>query len=445
MIYMFIIFTVWAIADLLGFRLIFDRFLILWRQKKKGYNYLWLILYFFITYIYCIVKYYPNPDHVINVIYNFVFFIFYLKAVPFIWSAYGINAKVPVIVFFCEEAVAVISSSLALISVFVFGADTGTSSIIDDSFAALTAMIFFLILLLFVYLRKNHLSHIGLADLPIPVYIVMIILIFCTGNLENAVWYKSGDTRADVYSVIVMIFVLIICAMVIFINKQNFSMENMISVLNNQMADMTGYYREMNDKENELRKIRHDTRNHLQAIHSLVSDGKNEDAAEYIEKIDGMYQKTSRSFDTGNFLADALLSSKSKEAEKSDISIDFSGIIPHEKIDDVDLVILLSNMLDNAIEASEKLPGNKAIRIESKYLKGMWVITMKNPVAAPVQIVMDHIATTKDDKKLHGIGLINMENVAAKYNGMIKFANENSEFIVRAGLELWGESLSHSF
>ncbi len=44
----------------------------------------------------------------------------------------------------------------------------------------------------------------------------------------------------------------------------------------------------------------------------------------------------------------------------------------------------------------------------------MWVITMKNPVAAPVQIVMDHIATTKDDKKLHGIGLINMENVAAK-------------------------------
>ena len=38
MIYMFIIFTVWAIADLLGFRLIFDRFLILWRQKKKGYN-----------------------------------------------------------------------------------------------------------------------------------------------------------------------------------------------------------------------------------------------------------------------------------------------------------------------------------------------------------------------------------------------------------------------
>lgn len=70
------------------------------------------------------------------------------------------------------------------------------------------------------------------------------------------------------------------------------------------------------------------------------------------------------------------------------------------------------------------------------YLKGMWVITMKNPVAAPVQIIMDHIATTKDDKKLHGIGLINMENVAEKYNGMIKFANENSEFIVRAGLEL---------
>jgi two-component system sensor histidine kinase AgrC len=66
----------------------------------------------------------------------------------------------------------------------------------------------------------------------------------------------------------------------------------------------------------------------------------------------------------------------------------------------------------------------------------MWVITMKNPVAAPVQIVMDHIATTKDDKKLHGIGLINMENVAAKYNGMIKFANDNSEFIVRAGLKL---------
>lgn len=431
-----IFYTVWGIADLWGLRVIFDKFQVLRRARKHNYNYFWVVYYFVITFIYCIVKYYPVHTMAVNLAVDILFFAFYLRVVPFIWSAYGINAKAPAVVFFYEECEAVISSSLTLMAVNALGVSLEMHTLIDDSFMAIISVAFALILYVLLYCKRNQLIDIGLADLSVWNYIALIALIFCTGNLETVVWYRTDSIRGRVYVTLVMLLVLVLTMMYIFINERNFSLGNVIGVLKQQMKDLTEYYQELVSKEKELRKIRHDTKNHMQAVYSLIETDRKQEALEYLEKIDKKYQMTSRQFDTGNFIADALLSSKVRDAEKHDTEIFFEGVIPSAKIDDVDIVTLLSNMLDNALEACEKSEGSKKIIIESRFKEPMWVLTMKNPVSGPVDIEMNHVVTTKPDIKLHGIGISNMEQVVRKYHGIIRLECEDDQFTVRAGLEL---------
>ena len=104
------------------------------------------------------------------------------------------------------------------------------------------------------------------------------------------------------------------------------------------------------------------------------------------------------------------------------------------------MVILLSNILDNAIEACEKIEGKKTIRISSVLNKQTWVFTVKNPSSENIDICNNHIITSKEDKSIHGFGIMNIEKVVKNYNGMIKFSCENNEFTVRATLQLKEEN-----
>ena len=82
------------------------------------------------------------------------------------------------------------------------------------------------------------------------------------------------------------------------------------------------------------------------------------------------------------------------------------------------MVILLSNLLDNAIEACEKLDCNKVIRLKLVKEKQQMVLSVQNPVAVPVEIKNNDIQTGKGDKKNHGIGLKNIQMVLDKYGGI---------------------------
>lgn len=82
------------------------------------------------------------------------------------------------------------------------------------------------------------------------------------------------------------------------------------------------------------------------------------------------------------------------------------------------------------------MEGDKKITIDSVLNKQMWVLTVKNPVKENINIHMNQLETSKENKKLHGYGIMNMEKVAKSYNGLIKLQCENNEFIVRATIML---------
>ena len=104
---------------------------------------------------------------------------------------------------------------------------------------------------------------------------------------------------------------------------------------------------------------------------------------------------------------------------------DLSGI----KMRDEDIVVILSNLLNNAIEACEKCSGKKVMKMKLVKEKDNIIISVKNTYDGKLNIKDGEIQTSKKyEIDEHGVGIKNIIEVITKYQGSYAIRNENNEF-----------------
>lgn len=176
------------------------------------------------------------------------------------------------------------------------------------------------------------------------------------------------------------------------------------------------------------RKKVHDFRAHLNILNQLMKNQEYSAAEEYLEKI--TEQQTDRLFlvNTHHPILDALFNTKAAEATQKKISIDF-------EVNDLsklpfyasDMVVLLSNLLDNAIEACQQYDkDDKAIHVMAVAQQDFF-ISVRN-TSEPVVIINGSIPTTKPEPQMHGFGLANIRLILEKYSGEYTMFYENGWF-----------------
>lgn len=113
--------------------------------------------------------------------------------------------------------------------------------------------------------------------------------------------------------------------------------------------------------------------------------------------------------------------------EELEIEFSYKLDIPTElALNKMDICALFANTLDNAIEACKHLPEEKRmIALESRMQKGMFVLSVKNPVSEDAMLIQDEkqkgvFLTTKSDYKNHGIGLKSIEDVVRRNDGKME-------------------------
>lgn len=219
----------------------------------------------------------------------------------------------------------------------------------------------------------------------------------------------------------------------------------LISVVSKkQIADTNAMLKEMVDAQlrhyerleklnNDIRSFRHDYTNHIRGIFSLLETKQYEDAREYTEKLIDASPMQNFSFQTGNNLADAVLTDKNDLCGES-AKIDFYGYIP-DTIDNADLCVILSNALDNAAEACKKCPGQCKIEVCAQERQGYFVLTVRNPTSdgRSYNTIPD---TRKEDALNHGFGLRNIEAVVKKHDGSFSIICENFVFELSLAFKL---------
>lgn len=177
----------------------------------------------------------------------------------------------------------------------------------------------------------------------------------------------------------------------------------------------------------EQRKKVHDYRSHLNTLRVLLQNHEYEQAEVYLNSVSK--QQTERLFlvNTHHSILDALFNTKASEAIQEGIEIDFRvndlSMLPFEA---ADMVVLLSNLLDNAIEANRSYCGSKKIHVTALWKKS-FLFSIRN-TSNPVRIENNTIQTTKPDPQLHGFGLSNVKLILEKYNGDFTMDYEDNWF-----------------
>ena len=235
---------------------------------------------------------------------------------------------------------------------------------------------------------------------------------------------------SQTFSLIIIPVLLIIIVFLLINNISRKYYENISGVLEEQVKIQVNHYERIEELNDDLRGFKHDYNNHLLCLRSMLDTQSYNEAAEYIANLSDSFPVLCKNFDTGNHIADALFEEKSALCTKKSITFEYGGYIPETRIEAVDLCILLSNLLDNAIEACGKINenGERSIKITSDFKNGHLYIKVSNSVHEYVKILHNSIPTTKEDKSNHGFGLMNINRVVEKYNGIIKMKCEDNTF-----------------
>ena len=160
------------------------------------------------------------------------------------------------------------------------------------------------------------------------------------------------------------------------------------------------------------------------------------DSAEEIKCLSTQCGEYATMINTNIPIVDALLGYKAKLcAEKGiDVEFDFKEM-PIRSITEKNLISLLGNLIDNAIEASEKT-SEKWVKIKSKIIQQQWVISVSNSKSIEFSPIKNKMATTKANMKEHGIGFKIINKIVRDNKGMLKMSDMGNSFEILISLPI---------
>ena len=196
----------------------------------------------------------------------------------------------------------------------------------------------------------------------------------------------------------------------------------------------------------EVRNMRHELQNHLFVLHALARQQDTEALLSYLTPMCQKQEQWKDEFvDTGNLIANAILNPKISQAKAAQISITVNAHLPRQlSIENQEFCSLLSNLLNNALEASVKT-SHPEIYVDIAQKKCYLCIKVKNSALTNVLKENPNLKTDKPDAEHHGIGIRIIRSITDKYDGLLDFRMEEQFFVAEVFLKLKGTNSACSY
>lgn len=268
-----------------------------------------------------------------------------------------------------------------------------------------------------------------LQFLIFPIFTLITVIV-----MTNSMITSYHEDIVNVYYVIAI--VLIVLNMVVFhlINEilENSQRIREADVLKQQSIGQLELYNSLRKNYDMQRKRTHEYKNQIMCIDSLLKKKNYNKLEEYInsifDKLDGQLDMV----DTNNEVVNAVINAKYYEALQNDVLFILKiNDLSHIKVSDEDIVTILSNLLDNAIEAAGQCEIDKrTVGIKLLYEDDVLSIAVSNSYKTEPEIMEDgYMRTIKDDKEQHGLGIRNVVATLEKYNAEYIIDYKNGEFV----------------
>ncbi|MBQ9382767.1 MAG: GHKL domain-containing protein [Ruminiclostridium sp.] len=179
-----------------------------------------------------------------------------------------------------------------------------------------------------------------------------------------------------------------------------------------------------------IRSIKHDMRNHLMVIASYLNGSDTAAAKAYTSEILDKLNSVHSYVETGNSLMNHILNEKLNLARGKGIAVKAEiENLSFARMESIDFSALLSNILDNAVDASEK-ETSPELTVQIARRRDYETILVKNKIARSVLSENPGLASSKPEKASHGMGVPQIRSICEKYGGMCDFYEEDGYFCV---------------
>lgn len=212
--------------------------------------------------------------------------------------------------------------------------------------------------------------------------------------------------------------------------------EKELVLLHQEMELQTSHILDLEKGYKSQRMATHEFRSQLQTILGLLSQGKTEDANNYVQVILG--RQTARIFPVNSHhsLIDALLNQKFQLAKEHDIDIHFEVNNLSKLSLDIDkMIVLLSNLLDNAIEGCCRVESQRVLDCRIIAVEDCLQLSVRNS-SLPVSILGNSIPTSKTPKEEHGFGIPKIQHIVKQFHGTCMFDYQRGWFAFVAELPI---------
>ncbi len=277
---------------------------------------------------------------------------------------------------------------------------------------------------------SNLIAFIGIPILAMTIIYVTTYILILTKYQMNILPY-----------IIIICVSMLIIAAVVWYMMSKISKDNNIKTelkLSELRADM--YEKNIissNKQIEEMSKIKHDISNQISSIDQLIVNKNYNEAhnvcIELIERMKLVYTP----INTNNPVLNAVINVENEKATKSGVS--FKAEIKDEMIEfknNTDLISLIGNMCDNAIEYLSSCSDSiKYMELSISRHNNYFIISCKNKIDSSILADNPDLITSKTDKAKHGKGLAIIKDVVNKYNGNVSFLENNGCFIINVILE----------
>lgn len=276
---------------------------------------------------------------------------------------------------------------------------------------------------------KNH------YNAAIIFYLIQMVLLISVINgyfMDRYNIFESGAGR-DVLELFLGPVILILNVAGIFVIKNLYEK----GVEKQRYQINTLKFKHMEEQNRLYRQHRHDLENHLSVLSGLVQEGKYAELADYLSRYRKAVYSSMIEVDTGMEELDILLYSKIASARQRKIQVDFkcSAAVNCNKKYALDMISIMGNMLDNAIEACEEIQEEKreiSVEIKEDSVDYIFrVVNSYNPAKSlPSEDLFKEGFSTKEGGD-RGHGLYIIKRLADRYEGEIETVLSESLFDIK--------------
>lgn len=275
---------------------------------------------------------------------------------------------------------------------------------------------------------------VGYSALTGSVVVILSLLYFVHRN--------SYDFYAYIFAACAFFSILVLCIVAQYLSYstcryrerekqlliENYSMQNYRKMLQLNQQNLE-----------DMRKLRHDIKNHFAYVGTLLHEGRTEKALDYFDTLTDNLVAPLSYIDCGNRCISAILNLEAAKAHACGAELDHRIMAaPELPISENDLCALLTNLIDNAIEAvvRQNLP-DATVEVGINQKEDQLYLCVVNPVASgPDESDLLSLQTTKPDQDLHGYGHKIVDTIVEKYDGMLSRSIRNEHYIVDVVLNL---------